>query len=124
MHHYIHLIGQQNYYLWRRWELAKVLEVNHLTKIYGDGDNKVKALDDVSFSIERGQVVLIVGGSGSGKSTLLNMIGLLDSPTNGEIFIDEINTTTLSDNQISSFRNKNPLYVLKSSFFYMSKLFQ
>ena len=66
----------------------------------------MKALDDVSFSIEQGEVVLIVGSSGSGKSTLLNMIGLLDSPTNGNILIDGTNTTTLSDNQISSFRNK------------------
>jgi len=55
----------------------------------------VKALDDVSFSIEQGEVVLIVGSSGSGKSTLLNMIGLLDSPTNGNILIDEINTQLL-----------------------------
>ena len=82
--------------------MSRVLEVNHLTKIYGDGDNTVKALDDVSFSIEQGEVVLIVGSSGSGKSTLLNMIGLLDRPTNGNILIDEINTTSLNDNQISS----------------------
>ncbi|MDC1136332.1 ABC transporter ATP-binding protein [Nitrosopumilus sp.] len=83
--------------------------------MYGDGDNKVKALDDVSFSIERGQVVLIVGSSGSGKSTLLNMIGLLDSPTNGNIFIDEINTTTLNDSQISSFRNKKLGFIFQFS---------
>ena len=115
MHLYTHRIGQQNYYLWRRWELAKVLEVNHLTKIYGDGDNEVKALDNVSFSIERGDVVLIVGSSGSGKSTLLNMIGLLDSPTNGEIFIDETNTTTLNDDQIPSFRNKKLGFIFQFS---------
>ena len=115
MHHCIHRIELQNYYLWRRWDLARVLEVNNLTKIYGDGDNKVKALDDVSFSIERGQVVLIVGSSGSGKSTLLNMIGLLDSPTNGNIFIDEINTTTLNDSQISSFRNKKLGFIFQFS---------
>ena len=115
MHLYTHRIGQQNYYLWRRWELAKVLEVNHLTKIYGDGDNEVKALDNVSFSIERGDVVLIVGSSGSGKSTLLNMIGLLDSPTNGEIFIDETNTTSLNDDQISSFRNKKLGFIFQFS---------
>jgi len=115
LRHYTHRIELQNYYLWRQWELARVLEVNHLTKIYGDGDNKVKALDDVSFSIEQGEVVLIVGSSGSGKSTLLNMIGLLDGPTNGSIFIDEINTTTLNDSQISSFRNKKLGFIFQFS---------
>ncbi|MBT6083811.1 MAG: ABC transporter ATP-binding protein [Nitrosopumilus sp.] len=75
----------------------------------------MKALDDVSFSIEQGEVVLIVGSSGSGKSTLLNMIGLLDSPTNGNILIDEINTTTLNDNQISSFRNKKLGFIFQFS---------
>ena len=95
--------------------MSRVLEVNHLTKIYGDGDNTVKALDDVSFSIEQGEVVLIVGSSGSGKSTLLNMIGLLDRPTNGNILIDEINTTSLNDNQISSFRNKKLGFIFQFS---------
>ena len=75
----------------------------------------MKALDDVSFSIEQGEVVLIVGSSGSGKSTLLNMIGLLDSPTNGSILIDEINTTTLNDSQISSFRNKKLGFIFQFS---------
>ena len=75
----------------------------------------MKALDDVSFSIEQGEVVLIVGSSGSGKSTLLNMIGLLDSPTNGNILIDEINTTTLNDDQISSFRNKKLGFIFQFS---------
>jgi len=75
----------------------------------------VKALDDVSFSIEQGEVVLIVGSSGSGKSTLLNMIGLLDSPTNGSILIDETNTTTLNDSQISSFRNKKLGFIFQFS---------
>ncbi len=60
----------------------------------------------MSFSIEQGEVVLIVGSSGSGKSTLLNMIGLLDRPTNWKVFIDGVDTTTLNDNKISSFRNK------------------
>lgn len=75
----------------------------------------MKALDDVSFSIEQGEVVLIVGSSGSGKSTLLNMIGLLDSPTNGNILIDEINTSTLNDSQISSFRNKKLGFIFQFS---------
>jgi lipoprotein-releasing system ATP-binding protein len=95
--------------------MSRVLEVNHLTKIFGDGDTEVKALDDVSFSIEQGQVVLIVGGSGSGKSTLLNMIGLLDRPTTGNVFIDGINTTTLNDDQISSFRNKKLGFIFQFS---------
>ena len=92
-----------------------MLEISNITKIYGEGENKVKALDNVSFSIEQGEVVLIVGSSGSGKSTLLNMIGLLDRPTNGKIFIDGTNTTTLDDNQISSFRNKKLGFIFQFS---------
>ncbi len=75
----------------------------------------MKALDNVSLSIEQGEVVLIVGSSGSGKSTLLNMIGLLDHPTNGKIFIDGVNTTTLNDNNISSFRNKKLGFIFQFS---------
>ncbi len=115
MHHYIHPIGRLSSYQWRRWELSRVLEINNLSKIYGDGDNQVKALDNVSLSIEQGEIVLIVGSSGSGKSTLLNMIGLLDSPTNGKIFIDGIDTTTLGDDEISSFRNKKLGFIFQFS---------
>lgn len=86
-----------------------------MSKIYGEADNRVKALDDVSFSIKRGEIVLIVGSSGSGKSTLLNMIGLLDQPTSGKISIDGTNTTTLDDNQISSFRNKKLGFIFQFS---------
>jgi len=77
-----------------------------LSKIYGEGDTEVRALQDANFSIKKGEFVLVVGSSGSGKSTLLNMIGLLDRPTKGNVFIDGINTSTLNDNQISSFRNQ------------------
>lgn len=69
----------------------------------------------MSFSIDQGEIVLIVGSSGSGKSTLLNMIGLLDRPTNGKIFIDGIDTSTLNDNKISSFRNKKLGFVFQFS---------
>ncbi|MBN4046066.1 ABC transporter ATP-binding protein [Nitrosarchaeum koreense] len=89
--------------------------MNNLSKIYGDGDSQVKALDDVSLSIEQGEIVLIVGSSGSGKSTLLNMIGLLDNPTHGKVFIDGIDTTKLGDNKISSFRNKKLGFIFQFS---------
>ena len=87
----------------------------NVSKIYGEGDSKVKALDNASFSIKQGEFVLIVGSSGSGKSTLLNMIGLLDSPTNGQIFIDGTNTTSLGDDEISSFRNSKLGFIFQFS---------
>ena len=86
-----------------------------MSKIYGQGENQVKALDDVTISIEKGEFVLIVGSSGSGKSTLLNMIGLLDRPTQGKVFIDGIDTTKLDDNKISSFRNKKLGFIFQFS---------
>ena len=87
----------------------------NVSKIYGEGDSQVKALDNASFSIKQGEFVLIVGSSGSGKSTLLNMIGLLDHPTNGKISIDGIDTTTLNDDKISSFRNKKLGFIFQFS---------
>ena len=92
-----------------------MLEINNLSKVYGEGESKVKALDNVSFSIEQGEFVLIVGSSGSGKSTLLNMIGLLDHPSSGKISIDGTDTTTLNDNQVSSFRNKKLGFIFQFS---------
>lgn len=86
-----------------------------MSKIYGTDENKIKALDNVSFSIEKGEFVLIVGSSGSGKSTLLNMIGLLDRPTNGKVFIDGTDTTNLTDDKISSFRNKKLGFIFQFS---------
>lgn len=92
-----------------------MLEINNLNKVYGEGSSQVKALDNVSFSIKQGEFVLIVGSSGSGKSTLLNMIGLLDRPTNGEILIDGVNTTSLNDDKISSFRNNKLGFIFQFS---------
>lgn len=86
-----------------------------MTKIYGEGDTQVRALQDVSFSVSKGEFLLVIGASGSGKSTLLNMIGLLDRPTNGNVIIDGINTSTLSDNQISSFRNRKLGFIFQSA---------
>ena len=84
-----------------------------MTKIYGEGETEVRALDDVSFSVKKGEFILIVGSSGSGKSTLLNMIGLLDKPTKGRVIIDGQETTNLTDNQISAFRNSKLGFVFQ-----------
>jgi len=93
----------------------KVLEMYNLNKVYGKGDTLVHALQDVSITVNKGEFLLIVGSSGSGKSTLLNMIGLLDRPTSGKILIDGINTTTLNDGKISSFRNHKLGFIFQFS---------
>lgn len=95
--------------------MHNVLEIYNLNKIYGTADTAVQALKDVTFSIKKGEFVLIVGSSGSGKSTLLNMIGLLDRPTSGKLIIDQIDTTSLNDNNISSFRNSKLGFVFQFS---------
>jgi len=84
-----------------------------LTKIYGEAETKVRALDNVSFSVKKGEFVLIVGSSGSGKSTLLNMIGLLDHPTQGKVMIDGFDTSDLTDNEVSEFRNEKLGFVFQ-----------
>ena len=84
-----------------------------MTKIYGEAETKVRALDNVSFSVKKGEFVLVVGSSGSGKSTLLNMIGLLDRPTEGKVLVDGFDTSNLTDNEISTFRNKKLGFVFQ-----------
>ncbi|MBU3137002.1 ABC transporter ATP-binding protein [Clostridium gasigenes] len=85
----------------------EILKVEGLKKIYGKGDNKVSALDDVSFSVNKGEFVAIVGASGSGKSTLLHSIGGLDRPTEGSVTIGGDSIYKLNENQISIFRRRN-----------------
>ena len=68
----------------------EILKVEHLSKIYGKGETIVKAVDDISFSVEKGDFVAIVGASGSGKSTLLHLLGGVDRPSTGKVFIDGV----------------------------------
>jgi len=86
-----------------------------LPKIYGEAETKVRALDNVSFSVKKGEFVLVIGSSGSGKSTLLNMIGLLDRPTDGRVLVDGFDTSDLTDNEISAFRNEKLGFVFQFS---------
>jgi putative ABC transport system ATP-binding protein len=85
----------------------EILRVESLKKYYGEGDNQVRALDDVSFSIDKGQFVAIVGASGSGKSTLLHLIGGLDTPTSGKVFINDIDIYKQNETGLSIFRRRN-----------------
>ena len=93
--------------------MGSLLEVKSLTKSYGDKENSFLALDNVSFSVERGHFVLVTGSSGSGKSTLLNQIGLLDKPTAGSIKIDGVDATSLNESQTSLFRSQKLGFVFQ-----------
>ena len=83
-----------------------ILEVKNLSKIYGKGDTLVKAVDDVSFTVEQGEFVAIIGPSGSGKSTLLHIIGGVDTPTTGNVIIDGTDITKLKESPVSIFRRR------------------
>lgn len=91
-----------------------LLEVKHLNKTYGSGEAAVYALKDVSFTVPKGEFVAIVGESGSGKSTLLNMIGALDTPTSGKVFIDNKDTFSMKDNALTIFRRRNIGFIFQS----------
>ena len=84
-----------------------VLEVKELTKKYGEGESEVIALDHLTFSVERGEFVAIIGASGSGKSTLMNMIGGIDHPTSGSIIIDGNEIQVMSEDELAIFRRRN-----------------
>lgn len=84
----------------------EILRVENLTKIYGEDNNKVIALDNVSLSVEKGEFVAIVGASGSGKSTLLHLIGGVDRPTSGKVFIDGKDIYSFNDDTLAIFRRR------------------
>lgn len=84
----------------------EILRVENLSKTYGKGENTVKAVDNISFSVEKGEFVAIIGASGSGKSTLLHMLGGVDRPTSGKVFIEGKDIYTLSDDNLAIFRRR------------------
>jgi putative ABC transport system ATP-binding protein len=91
-----------------------LLEVKSISKIYGSGEAAVHALKDISFSVPKGEFVAIVGESGSGKSTLLNMVGALDTPTSGKVFIDGKDIFSMKDSSLTIFRRRNIGFIFQS----------
>ena len=84
----------------------EILKVNNLSKVYGKGDTQIKALDDVSFSVEKGEFVAIVGPSGSGKSTLLHILGGVDTPSSGQVLVDGTDICALDQTKLAIFRRR------------------
>ena len=92
----------------------EILRVNDLCKVYGEGEAKVNALKNVSFSLEKGEFAAIVGESGSGKSTLLNCVGALDTPTSGTILMDGQNLFSMKEEERTIFRRRNIGFIFQS----------
>ena len=84
----------------------EILKVENLSKVYGKGETKIKAVDDISFSVEKGDFVAIVGASGSGKSTLLHLLGGVDRPTKGKVFIDDVDIYAMDNDTLAIFRRR------------------
>lgn len=91
-----------------------LLEVKSISKTYGSGEAAVHALKDVSFSVPKGEFVAVVGESGSGKSTLLNMLGALDTPSSGKVFIDGNDIFKMKESQLTVFRRRNIGFIFQA----------
>lgn len=91
-----------------------ILEVQNLCKTYGKGEAEVRALDNVSFSVGKGEFIAIVGESGSGKSTLLNVVGALDNPTSGKVLIDGKDIFSMPEKKLTVFRRQNIGFIFQS----------
>jgi putative ABC transport system ATP-binding protein len=90
-----------------------IVEVRGLTKVYGSGDTAVTALDHVDLSVDQGEFVAVMGPSGCGKSTLLNLVGGLDRPTDGQVFIADVDIATMSDQHITQLRRRKLGFVFQ-----------
>ena len=90
----------------RNGKVMEILRVEHLKKTYGEGENAVHALDDVSFSIEKGEFTAIIGPSGSGKSTLLHILGAVDVPTSGKVYMDGQDVFAQNEEELAVFRRR------------------
>lgn len=84
----------------------EILRIENLSKVYGSGETAVRALDNISFSVEKGEFVAIIGASGSGKSTLLHLLGGVDRPTSGKVFVDGTDIYKLDENKLAIFRRR------------------
>jgi putative ABC transport system ATP-binding protein len=94
--------------------MEKIVDVRSLTKIYRKGGAEIKALDDVSLEVKKGEFISIMGPSGSGKSTLMNMMGCLDRPTSGDVIIDGMKTSKLNDDQLADIRCKKVGFIFQT----------
>ena len=83
-----------------------MITVEHISKVYGSGENEVRALDDISFSVEKGEFIAITGPSGSGKSTLLHMLGGVDFPTEGKVFVNDVDVYAQNEEKLAIFRRR------------------
>ena len=80
----------------------ELMQIQHLSKVYGQGENQVRAVDDISFTVEKGEFLAIIGPSGSGKSTLLHILGGVDRPTSGKVFVDGQDVYAQNEGQLSA----------------------
>ena len=93
--------------------MKKIVELKNVSKLYKVGDNEFKALDKIDLSLNKGEMIVILGPSGAGKSTLLNIIGGMDSPTEGEIIIDGENISSYNENKLSNYRAENVGFIFQ-----------
>ena len=93
--------------------MEKIVELKNVSKVYKIGDNEFKALDNIDLSLNKGEMIVVLGPSGAGKSTLLNLIGGMDTPTNGDVIIDGENISKYKENKLSEYRAENVGFIFQ-----------